>query len=179
MISKTIELMCNEYWLIENYEKAVSDTQMWTVHHRLEIDDDGKTQYSKKDLIEKGIYWHRPPEELVFLTRREHASLHHKGENHQMYGKHLSEETKQRLSDSLKGKCFSEEHKKKIGEAHKGRPFSEEHKKKIAEFRKGKVLSEETKQKIGESLKGKVHSEETKQKISAVKKAYWQAQKTI
>lgn len=43
-----------------------------------------------------------------------------KGENHPMYGKHLPEETKKKISESKKGKKrgeMSDSHKKKIGEA--------------------------------------------------------------
>lgn len=60
-------------------------------------------------------------------------------------GKHPSEETKKKLSESNKGKPRSAETRKKLSEAHKGKPspnkgkkFSEEHKKKIAEAKKGK-----------------------------------------
>ena len=44
-----------------------------------------------------------------------------KGKNHHMYGKHRSEETKQKISEANKGKKLSEEHKKKLSESHKGK----------------------------------------------------------
>ena len=46
-------------------------------------------------------------ENLVYLTKSEHSKLHNKGENHPMYGKHISEETKKKLSESQKGKASS------------------------------------------------------------------------
>ena len=56
----------------------------------------------------------------------------HKGENHYMYGKHLSEEHKTKISEAKKGenhpmygKHLSEEHKQKIGEAKKGKYVGE------------------------------------------------------
>ena len=70
-------------------------------------------------------------ENLVYLTKSEHSKLHNKGENHPMYGKHLSEETKKKLSESQKGenspmygKHLSEETKKKLSESHKGKTSS-------------------------------------------------------
>ena len=48
-----------------------------------------------------------------------------------------SEETKMKMSNSLKGRVFSEEHKRKIGEGGKGRKFTEEHRRRIGEAQKG------------------------------------------
>lgn len=45
-----------------------------------------------------------------------------KGEHNPFYGKHHTEETKHKLSETKKGKKLSEEHKRKIGESHKGIP---------------------------------------------------------
>ena len=80
-----------------------------------------------------------------------------------------SEETRKKISVSLKGKTLSEEHRRKLSEAKKGRPscmlgkkHSEETKRKM----KGKHLSEETRRKLSESHKGNKHSEETKKKMS-------------
>jgi len=52
-------------------------------------------------------------------TKRK-MSLAKKGLNTWMKGKHLSEETKRKLSLAHKGKTFSEEHKKKLSLAQKG-----------------------------------------------------------
>lgn len=79
------------------------------------------------------------------------------GENNPNYGKHLSEETKEKLRQyrgersSMWGKHHSEETRKKISQSQKGRcglvgkdnPMY------------GKHLSDETKQKISEKLKGR------------------------
>ena len=77
-----------------------------------------------------------------------------------MSGIKHSEETKQRMSESMKGK-------------NKGRIFTDEHKKRISESMKGKNSenkSEETKQKISKTLEGRKLSEEIKRKISNSKK---------
>jgi hypothetical protein len=60
-----------------------------------------------------------------------------KGENNHNYGKHLSEETKKKISDVEKGKIISEETRKKISEAKKGKIKSEEIRKKMSEAKKG------------------------------------------
>ena len=81
-------------------------------------------------------------------------------------GKHNSEETKKKMSESKKGIQLSEEHKQKLSESLKGRQFSEETKKKLSESMKGRQFSEEHKQNLSESLKGRQLSEEHKQKLS-------------
>ena len=129
------------------------------------------------------------------------------GEKHHFFGKHHSDESKKKMSESHKGqippnkgKPMSEETKKKISESLKGKPspnkgkhLSEEHKKKLSEAESGekhhmfgKHLSEETKKKISESLKGKPSpnkgkhlSEETKKKISEANKGRKMSEETI
>ena len=95
---------CRHPELIENYEKAVSDTsKMWDVHHRKE------EFYSYKELIERGEYYDVPPEDLIFLTREEHCKI-------DSYCKRLGETRR-----GKKGKKPSEETKRKLSEAHKGK----------------------------------------------------------
>ena len=69
---------------IENYDKAVNDkTQTCHCHHRDEVKvlPSGITVIrSKTDLIENGRYYNCPANELIFLTKAEHNSLHHKGD---------------------------------------------------------------------------------------------------
>ena len=92
-----------------------------------------------------------------------------KGEKHPFYGKHHSEESRRKMSEVRKGKHHSEETKRKMGEIRKGKklkPFSKEHKRKIGEARKGKHYSDETKRKMSESHKGHLVSEETRRKLS-------------
>lgn len=64
----------------------------------------------------------------------------------------MSEEQKQKISETMKGRHLSEEHRRKVSEGNKGKPRSEETKRKMSEAHKGKPLSEETKQK----LKGRI-----------------------
>jgi len=98
-----------------------------------------------------------------------------------MKGRVMSEQTKQKISNSNKGilihtkrKPLSDETKQRISNSNKGRthakyertPHSEETKQKMSNSQKGRVPSEETKKKISNSKKGTVCSEETKQKMS-------------
>ena len=79
--------MINEYYakrfcseeisLIENYQEAISDqTKTWDTHHRRECDENGRTLFTKKQLIEMGLYFNRPASELIFVTRSMHSKLH-------------------------------------------------------------------------------------------------------
>ena len=165
---------CKEPEKIENYEKAkVDDFVGWECHHRLEThNSDGERRLvdiTKKELIALGMYYNRPPEELIFLTASEHSSFN-KGKkrsdetrkkmseaakgNKNALGHHHSEETRKKMSEANKGKQLSDETKQKIGEAQKGKKRSEETRRKMTEAHKGKKLSDETKQKIGEAKKG-------------------------
>jgi len=75
-------------------------------------------------------------------------------------------------SAPMRGRHLSDESKEKVSRARAGRQASEATKQKISMGLKGHVLSNETKQKISEANKGypknkgKHHSEEAKQKIS-------------
>lgn len=149
---------CEDISKIENYNKAITDKiQIWHCHHKLETyNSDGERRLvdlSREELIALGVYYNRPANELIFLTKSEHHSLHNKGK-----------------------KCgsFTEEHKRKMSEAHKGKKLSEEQKRRLSEINKGNQytkgkhwkLSEEVKKRISDANKGKHHSEEWKRKIS-------------
>ena len=125
---------------IENYNEAINSSEKWICHHKKETE----LNKSAKDLIKMGLYYHRPANELIFLTKSEHSRLHnkgvnHKGENNPMYGKHNVSWNKGRTN------VYSEETKRKMSESHKGK----------ASWNKGKHLSEEAKCKISEANKGK------------------------
>jgi hypothetical protein len=100
------------------------------------------------------------------------------GENNPMYGKHLSEEAREKISDAQKGRHPSEETRKKLSDAQKGKHHTEETKKKISDALKGKNnpnygkrCSEETKKKLSDANKGKhYHSEEIRKRISDANK---------
>jgi len=100
-----------------------------------------------------------------------------RGEKSFNYGKHHSEETKKKISESHKGKKLSEEHRRKISEALKGRIITGEWKRKISEVTKGKNNpfygknhSEEAKRKLSKFHENKKLPEETKLKMSEAQK---------
>lgn len=119
---------CKTPELIENYELALKDNfKGWACHHRLEThNSDGERRLvdiSKKELIALGIYYDRPPAELIFMKKGDHTSLHMKGHpaTKGFSDQHHSNETKQKISESHKGKHHSEETRNKISEANKGK----------------------------------------------------------
>ena len=66
-----------------------------------------------------------------------------KGENNPMYGKHFSEESRKKISQSLKEKTKSEEHRKKMSQSKKGekhpmynKHHTEETRKKLSQSKK-------------------------------------------
>ena len=154
------ERYCKDYENIENYNKALADNFVgWECHHRLETHtSDGERRLvdiTRKELIALDTYYDRPSAELIFLTKSEHKTLHHKG-------KKLSEEHKKKISEANKGNIISEETRKKLSDAHKN--ISEETRKKLSDAKKGnknhlgKHHSEETKNKLSEKSKGNTYS---------------------
>lgn len=142
MIRKDIIKICKNYTEIENYEKAIADkTQVWICHHRFEThNSDGEKRLVdiiRKELIALDLYYDRPPKELIFLSKSEHAQIHRNINK----GRKLSEEHKKNISGACKGKILSEEHKSKISESLSG--------KKNPMY--GKHLSLETRRKCSEN----------------------------
>ena len=157
------EKYCKDYANIENYEKAKKDNfKGWCCHHRLETHtSDGERRLvdiSVEELQALRMYYKRPASELIFLPVGEHTSLHDEGENHPMYGKHHSDESKKKMSEVRKGKPKTEEWRKRIGEANKGKKMSEEARRKVSEANKGKKRSEEHKKKISKAQKGNTYA---------------------
>ena len=91
------------------------------------------------------------------------------GKNNGMYGKHHSDEAKEKLRNANLGKKHSDEVKKKISESNKLN-YTDEHRQSISAANKGKKLSDETKKKISDANKGKTHSDETKKLLSEIHK---------
>lgn len=165
MISRSnVNAICRNREQIENYDKAIVDTtQMWDCHHRLETHfSDGtprpnNAHLSKTELIALGMYWDRPAEELIFLTKSDHYKLH---------GKAKYKGAKWKSTKHLQ-KCWNEytnlymcilykagEHNRR-SLATKGRIFSDMSKAKMSLAKKGKIKiqSNEEKQRRKETFK--------------------------
>lgn len=98
-------------------------------------------------------------------TKRKLSNLN-KGKNQHFLGKHHTEETKRKLSELNKGKTLSEETKQKIKNSLTGRTHTEEWKKMMSQVHKNKYVSDETRKKMKENNIGKKLSEIIKLKIS-------------
>ena len=151
---------------IKNYDKAIADTtQTWVCHHRTEI----WWNCTAQDLIDNECYYHRKACELIFLTPAEHIKLHTQGKRH-------TDETRRKMSESLKGeknpfygKHHSEEARRKMSEAKKGK----------SAWNKGRTASIATRRKLSESHKGKKLSEEHRKKIADAAKKMWENKKEV
>lgn len=102
---------CNNVEKIENYESAKKDNfKGWACHHRLETHtSEGERRLvdiSKEELKALGMYYHRPSEELIYLTKPEHQKLHRKGNLGPNRGKHFSEDHKRKIAESHRGKKY-------------------------------------------------------------------------
>ena len=74
---QALKYCSEEISLIENYHQAISDqNRMWEIHHRIECDNEGRTLFTCKQLVEMNLYYNRPVSELMFVTRSMHWKLH-------------------------------------------------------------------------------------------------------
>ena len=112
--NKRMKAYCSEPLShIENYQEAMNDpTRTWVIHHRKEIDNG--VFRTPGELIENGMYWHRPASELIFLTKSEHSRIHLQNPeirakmSSSMKGRKLPpvpDERKARIRNSLSDKC--------------------------------------------------------------------------
>lgn len=129
---------------------------------------------NEKDMDEKEIFWIK---ELNSTDRKigynicEGGKTYRtmKGENNPMFGKHLSEETKQKIREKRKLQKMTEEQKEQLrikwsGDENPGKNKSPETIEKISQNRRGKCVGKE------HPLFGKKHTEETKKHWSEVRK---------
>lgn len=93
----------------------------YDVHHKNEIKTDNRLQ------------------NLVYLTRAEHAKLHSIGNKH-FLGKKHSEQSKAKISASNIGKKHSEQSKAKIRDSRIGKKLSKQTKEKIRDGQKKKQV---------------------------------------
>lgn len=92
-------------------------------------------------------------------TRRKIGEAH-KGEKHHFYGKHRSEEVKQKIRETKLGTKMSEEAKRKISKALIGKKLSDKTKKRMSESKSGerhpmygKLRPEETRAKVWKAVR--------------------------
>jgi hypothetical protein len=170
-------------------------------------DDFWNTYFTSSEVVEKFIEEHGHPDVikidktfqteedareyehqvLKFLCAAENSMWLNKSTGKSPPGGPLSENHKQKISNTLMGvkksethrqniiksltgrphKPASEQRKQKLSKAMRGRKISDEQKERLREINTGKTHSEETKIKIGNSKRGTKHSEETKKLIGS------------
>ena len=101
---------------------------------------------------------------------RKRISQSLKGHDGYTKGKHLSDDTKKKISDANIGKNVSEETRKKIGDIHRGKKLSEEHRQKLSISHMGYKRTAESIEKTSAAHRGKTVSEETRKKMSEIMK---------
>lgn len=185
---KALKLAINKYG-IDNFEKKIIgefDTEAEAYNfEKLIIEELGACENSLYyNIAEGGVGGNKlkgkTPLEIMYINKKHSESIS-KEKNHR-YGKHLTDEHKNKISESNKRDWAVNKNRKnaiRYGERNHnyGKPISEYQRQRIIEANKGRKLSEETKNKISESRKGEKHwaygktfSEETRLKMSNSRK---------
>lgn len=98
----------------KGYKHCCIHQYIWMVANGCDIPEGYDIHHIDGNKLNNSIY------NLELIERHQHLIEHHKKHkqgNTYMFERHLSEETKKKISESHKGKIFSEEHKRKISEA--------------------------------------------------------------
>ena len=174
MISERVMRYCkDDLFLIENYKKALNDAEVWDCHHRLEThDSDGRKrllEISRKELIKLNMYWDRPANELIFLTREEHYKLHQK--NFMAKSKtleSLNKISKEHIGRKWFNNGIKQKYVRRCPEGYvKGMlPISEETRFKISLGNKGKKRTVEQRKHYSEATKGRKLNDLWKMRLS-------------
>lgn len=147
----------------------------------------------------KGNYHHSEETRKKISEKKKGKKV---GPNNPFYGKHHTDETKQKIkannswyrpTEEIRKKIsegvrrnppkiirkpVSPETRKKMSEAGKGRKLSPEHIEKIRQRNLGSHVSDETKEKLRQANLGKHHSEETRKKIALLSKGRHHSEET-
>ena len=171
--------------LQNSYNKYGKDNFKWEVIEYIEFNED--KEVLKKNILEREQYWIDKLEVCnpdigynicdkagnTLGYRHSEATKVKIGEfNKLKIGTKRSQESKKKISDSLKNKPKSKEHIESMRKSLKGRTRSEETKKKMSESRKGKKFSKKTRDKISKALKNKPKSKEHIEKLRIARRNY-------
>lgn len=107
------KMFCPEHYTeIENYELAKADNfKGWVCHHR-------NGEYFSKDwLVKNNMYFNRKdPHEFKFMTLAEHNRVHWTGRKHTNESRQKMAEARKGKPSPNKGKHLSDETRKKMSE---------------------------------------------------------------
>ena len=158
--SETDRLLTNHF--LSAIRKYGIDNFEWAIVETLDFD-------SKKELInllnEREKYWITSQHTY---DRNIGYNMTLGGDGGAVKGRILSEETKKKISNSLKGKNYTKERRENMSKNSKG--VSRPKKDTFSPWCKGKELPDETKEKISKARKGKKFTEEHKKKLSESRK---------
>ena len=160
---------------IENFEIQILHTVKKETHAELveELNLLEILEIKSHNSLENGYNSNSGGKRYILSQKlRDILSESHKGiEFSEEHIRHLSEANlgNPNLINSLKGRVVTEETRKKISESVK-KSYTDEHKKKTSAAHKGKIVSDTQKEKLREANLGKKHSEETKKKLSKITK---------
>ena len=99
------------------------------------------------------------PENLIFVSKREHGRIHTLGEHNPMYGKHLKDVYSPEVYEEWKKKCTGDNSFfTRLNKSRTGIPLTEEHKKHISEGTRKRFeehpVTTETRLKMSKSMIG-------------------------
>ncbi len=123
---------------------------------------------------------------IASVETRKRLSEANKGSKNHLYGKHLDEKYKSKVSEGMKKYWATQiELKQKMSENMSGEKnhfFGKKHTQEVldkcSKASKGRTPTDETREKLRISSTGRVFSPERCKRISEAKKAYWAAKKT-
>ena len=140
--------LCSDLSKVENYEQAIKNPKIWTLHHRLEThnsDNEKRLVFlHSEELVALDMYYNRPPEELIFMRTQEHRALHN-----------LDKERLRKMKETMNSTNY-----KNSGMWKKGQKA----------WNKGTIVSDSEKEKIKRSLAENPNSRQNK--VKRMRKAF-------
>ena len=174
-------LLSKEFESLENCDKDAK-----VIHHLRDTEEQRKYNDEHYELFgfeidEDGNEYFEYGKYVVFWTKDHHDKYHHlseetrkkmseslRGSNNPWYGKHLSDKTRLLISIKNRGKLVGEKHPMY------GKHHTEEARKKVSDANKGKIISQEQRLKISNSMRA-IIDDAWRKRVSDHIKGLWRA----